>query len=101
MGKRLGRRELLQEISTEREALDALLKQVNHQQMTLRGVTPGGWSVKDILAHVAGWQERLLKWHEAELRGERPAVPAPRLTWDLRVPRPIRLIGAWSPQVHH
>ncbi len=66
MGKRLARRELFQEIKVEREALNALLKQIKPRQMTLPGVTPGGWSVKDILAHVLGWQERILKWHEAE-----------------------------------
>ena len=52
MGKRLARRELLQEIKVEREALNTLLKQIKPRQMTLPGVTPGGWSVKDILAHV-------------------------------------------------
>lgn len=81
MGKRLPRSELLQEIREERDALDALLKQLTPQQMTRRGVTPGGWSVKDILAHILGWQGRLLQWHAAALRGETPAVPAPGLTW--------------------
>jgi len=81
MGKRLARRELFQEIAVEREALNKLLKQIKARQMTLPGVTPGGWSVKDILAHVVGWQGRILKWHEAEQRGETPAVPAPGLTW--------------------
>src|ERR1035437_5839583 len=73
--------ELLQEIKVEREALNALLKQIKPRQMTVPGVTPGGWSVKDILAHVAGWQGKVLEWHEAEQRGETPAVPAPGLTW--------------------
>ena len=49
MGKRLARRELFQEIKVEREALDTLLKQIKPRQMTLPGVTAGGWSVKDIL----------------------------------------------------
>ena len=81
MGKRLPRRELLQEIRAEREALSALLNQIKPPQMTRPGVTPGGWSVKDILAHILGWQAYLLKWHETELRGQTPAVPAPGLTW--------------------
>jgi len=72
---------LFQEITVEREALNTLLKQIKARQMTLPGVTPGGWSVKDILAHVVGWQGRILKWHEAEQRGETPAVPAPGLRW--------------------
>jgi hypothetical protein len=81
VGKRLPKRELFQEIRTEREALNALLQRIKPQQMIQRGVTPGGWSVKDILAHILGWQDHLLKWHETELRGETPAVPAPGMTW--------------------
>jgi len=68
LGKRLARRELFQEITVEREALNELLKQIKARQMTLPGVTPGGWSVTDILAHVVGWQGRILKWHEATAR---------------------------------
>jgi hypothetical protein len=32
--------------------------------MTRAGVTPGGWSVKDIIAHVVDWQDRTLCWYE-------------------------------------
>lgn len=81
MGKRLPKRELLEEIREERDALDALLGQIAAGWMTQPGVTPGAWSVKDILAHVLGWQERLLGWHETERRGGAPAVPAPGMTW--------------------
>ena len=68
MGKRLARRELFQDITVEREALNKLPRQIKARQMTLPGVTPGGWSVTDILAHVVGWQGRILKWHEATAR---------------------------------
>lgn len=81
MGKRLPKRELLEEIRAERDALDALLKKVSPKQMIVRGVTPGGWSIKDILAHVLGWQERMMRWHETERRGGSPSVPAPGLSW--------------------
>jgi len=81
MGKQLPRRALLQEIRTELDALNALLQQIKPQQMTRPGVTPGGWSVKDILAHIFGWQQHILKWHAQELRGETPEVPGPGMTW--------------------
>jgi hypothetical protein len=81
MGKRLPKHELLQEIRRERDALNALLQQIPARQMAQAGVTPGGWSVKDILAHILGWQDHLLRWHATELRGETPAVPAPGMTW--------------------
>lgn len=81
MGKRLSKSELLEEIREERDALDALLLQVGTERMTQPGVTPGGWSVKDILSHVLGWQDHLMRWHETELGGGSPVVPAPGMTW--------------------
>ena len=48
--------------------------------MTKAGVTRGGWSVKDILAHLVEWQQMNLNWYAAGLRGEKPAIPAPGFT---------------------
>ena len=81
MGKRLRKQELLSEIRLERAALDEILGLLTPRQMTQAGVTRGGWSVKDILAHLAEWQQMNLEWHEAGLRGEKPAMPAPGFTW--------------------
>jgi hypothetical protein len=80
MGKRLRKRELLLEIERERRALDDALDGLSPRQMTKAGVTRGGWSVKDILAHLVEWQRMNLDWHAAGLRGERPAIPAPGYT---------------------
>jgi hypothetical protein len=49
--------------------------------MTKPGVTRGGWSIKDILAHLVEWQQMNLDWYAAGLRGEKPAMPAPGFTW--------------------
>lgn len=85
MGKRLPKPELLQEIRVERSKLDALLEQLTPRQMTCAGATLAGWSVKDILGHLIGWQQMNLDWYAAGLRGETPEVPAPGLTWkDIR-----------------
>lgn len=85
MGKRLPKTELLQEIDVERSRLDGFLEQLTPRQMTQAGVTLAGWSVKDILGHLIGWQQMNLEWYAAGLRGETPAVPAPGLTWkDIR-----------------
>jgi len=48
--------------------------------MTMAGVTHGGWSVKDVLAHLVEWQQMNLAWYAAGLRGEKPAMPAPGFT---------------------
>ncbi len=85
MGKRLPKAELLQEIAVERSKLDALLEQLTPRQMTQAGATLAGWSVKDILGHLIGWQQMNLAWYAAGQRGETPEVPAPGLTWkDIR-----------------
>jgi hypothetical protein len=85
VGKRLPKPELRQEIAAERGRLDALLAQLTPRQMTQAGATGAGWSVKDILGHLIGWQQMNLDWYAAGLRGETPELPAPGLTWrDLR-----------------
>lgn len=81
MGKRLRKRELLQEIELERGKLDALLAKIPPRGMTRAGVTLAGWSVKGILGHLIGWQQMNLDWYAAGERGEVPEVPAPGLTW--------------------
>ena len=80
MGKRLRKKELLLEIQRERNALDDTLALVPISQMIRAGVTRGGWSVKDVLAHLVEWQQMNLDWYAAGLRGEKPAMPAPGFT---------------------
>lgn len=81
MGKRLPKAQLLEEIGKERAALDELLRDLHPRQMTLPDVTGAGWSIKDILGHLVGWQQRNLAWYEAGKRGEDPAVPEKGYTW--------------------
>jgi hypothetical protein len=80
MGRRLRKKDLLDEVQRERQALDDLLEGLRPRQMTAGGVTRGGWSVKDVLAHLVEWQQMNLDWYAAGLRGEKPAMPAPGYT---------------------
>jgi hypothetical protein len=80
MGRRLCKHDLLNEIRLERSALDDALALLTSRQMTKAGVTRGGWSVKDVLAHLVEWQQMNLGWYEAGLRGEKPVIPAPGFT---------------------
>jgi len=80
MGRRLKKQALLDEIQRERSALDDTLAHLSVRQMTRAGVTRGGWSVKDVLAHLVEWQQMNLDWYAAGLRGETPAIPAPGYT---------------------
>lgn len=53
----MDKRELIANIQTERERLNAVLAQVPAERMTEPGVA-GDWSIKDILAHLAVWSSR-------------------------------------------
>ena len=81
MGKQLSKADLHAEIAVEKGKLDELISRLSDQMMTESGVAPGGWSVKDILAHLIGWQRMILSFHEGERRGEEPEVPGHGLTW--------------------
>jgi hypothetical protein len=80
MGRRLRQKNLLDEIQIERKLLGEILATIPRRLMTRAGVTRGGWSVKDILAHLVEWQQMNFDWHAAGLRGEKPAMPAPGFT---------------------
>jgi hypothetical protein len=80
MGRRLRKEELLDEIHHQRRALDDALAPLSPRQMTMPGVTRGGWSVKDVLAHLVEWQQMNLNWYAAGLRREKPPIPAPGFT---------------------
>jgi len=96
MGRRLRKKELLEEIQIERTALDDTLALLTKSQMTRAGVTRGGWSVKDILAHLLEWQQMNLDWYAAGLRGEKPAIPAPGITM-----RELPRLNAMIYRKHH
>jgi uncharacterized protein (TIGR03083 family) len=63
------RDEALALIRERRAALDACLADVPPERMTAPGVADG-WSVRDVLAHIAWWE----RWLVRVLRGERGAL---------------------------
>ncbi len=72
--------QLLAKLRESRAALEKVLGKVAPEAMTRPGVCEA-WSAKDVLAHVAHWQELHLGWWAAVQRGETPDVPAPGLTF--------------------
>lgn len=72
--------ELIAEIEGERQALEQLLGTLSPEQIAQPG-TVGHWSVKDVLAHLAEWEQMCLGWYAAGLRGEVPALPAEGFSW--------------------
>jgi hypothetical protein len=62
--------ELLNEAAREYKALHEALQGLNETQMT--EVWLGTWSVRDIVAHIAGWHQEMAPALERLARGERP-----------------------------
>jgi hypothetical protein len=72
--------QLIAKVRASRAALEKVVARAGPESMTLPGVC-GEWSAKDVLAHVAHWQELHLGWWAAVQRGETPEVPAPGYSW--------------------
>ena len=62
--------ELLNEAAREYKALHETLQGLNETQMT--EVWLGTWSVRDIVAHIAGWHQEMCPALERLARGDRP-----------------------------
>jgi hypothetical protein len=67
--------ELLNWLREENEKWEALLDEIGPARMDLPGVN-GQWSMKDMVAHLTGWQPRLIADMQAAQRGE-PEPPPP------------------------
>ena len=73
--------EILEKTRTSRRAFDDLLAQIPENRM----IEPGAeedWSIKDILAHITVWEQRMLGWIQVAVEGLEPEMPAPGLTWE-------------------
>jgi hypothetical protein len=66
----MSKEELLNEAAREYKALHEVLQGLNETQMT--EVWLGTWSVRDIVAHIAGWHQEMGPALERLARGERP-----------------------------
>jgi len=72
--------QLIEKLRASRRALEKVVAKVPLEVMGKPSVVEE-WSAKDVLAHVAHWQELHLGWWAAVQRGETPEVPAPGFTW--------------------
>lgn len=76
----MSKAELIERSRAERARFAEPLGDLGRDQM-LQPNLQGKWSVKDIIAHVVDWEERMVRWLGETLRGETPVMPAPGLTW--------------------
>jgi hypothetical protein len=87
----ISKEEMLSAIRAERKSLEGTLAQLSPGQMLQPGVE-GVWSVKDILAHIVAWEQRMIRWVREAVRGEVPQMLPPGMTWDD--------IDEWNEQIY-
>ncbi len=76
MTERMTPEALVAMVSERRDTLEALVRAVPDGQMTAPGVN-GDWGVREVLAHITGWEALLMAWLAATARGETPERFAP------------------------
>lgn len=81
MATHIAQSQLIELIEREHQTLMEAVANVPARARTQAGVTDGGWSVKDLLAHLTAWEQMFLGWYRAGVKGETPETPAPGLTW--------------------
>src|SRR4051794_25324979 len=69
MGTALSKMQLLAELREEQAYWQALLDEIGEANMTQPDVA-GGWSIKDIVAHLTGWRLRTVQRFQAALKHE-------------------------------
>ena len=71
--------QIISRLQVERKRLEQNMALHYPKDMLQPGVV-GEWSIKDVLAHLADWEEHFPVWVEASRQGVKPD-PEPGLTW--------------------
>ncbi len=74
MGTTISKTQLLAELNNENAYWQALLDDIGFTNMTQPEVA-GGWSIKDIVAHLTGWRRRTVRRFQAMLNHEPDFTP--------------------------
>jgi hypothetical protein len=71
MDEQMTKSKLYEQIVAERSALESTLALLDSDEM-VAPTLESGWSVKDILAHIVDWEQRMIGWIEESLDGDGP-----------------------------
>jgi hypothetical protein len=75
------KRALLGDIRTAHDSFCARLREIPKSRWCERGVWGDGWTLSDLVAHLAEWQRMFLAWYGDGRRGKVPEMPAPGYNW--------------------
>ncbi|MEK6222243.1 MAG: ClbS/DfsB family four-helix bundle protein [Chloroflexota bacterium] len=82
MSKELTKLNLMEDIRVARGKLEEGLSKIPSAQMVISGVTKGDWSIKDILIHIAIWEQRMTTWIRVSAMGKEPKMLPDGISWD-------------------
>ena len=80
MSKPRTKQAIIETAQTERTVLEKLLATLTSEQMT-QPHTVGDWSAKDVLAHLIEWEQMVMRWYQAGVKGRVPATPSQEYNW--------------------
>lgn len=75
------REQLLEALESASAEFDEIVQNAGQENLTRPGVI-GPWSIKDIIAHLTAWEERILAWADAVRKGGQPEPPAWNRDWN-------------------
>jgi len=78
----LSKPELLEDIVKEHDTLRDLLRSLPESRFSEPDVWGSGWTVGDLVAHLAEWHRMFLRWFREGEGGGQPALPAPGYKWN-------------------
>jgi hypothetical protein len=87
------KRVLIDDIRTAHDALCAELASIPTGRWREAGVWGDGWTLTDLVSHLAEWQRMFIGWYEDGLQGIDPEMPAAGFRWS-ETPRLNRAIWA-------
>ena len=82
---------VLNDIRKEHDSLCARLGELSKSRQSEPGVWGDRWTVSDLVAHLAEWQNMFLKWYAVGFSGSIPDMPARGYKWN-ELPRLNRAI---------
>lgn len=76
------RRALIDDIVAEHDSLLARLELIPKPRWREGGVWGEDWTLCDLVAHLAEWQDMFLRWYDDGLEGQQPDMPARGYKWN-------------------
>lgn len=73
---------LLADVEKEHAILIDYFEQIPRSRLKEQGVWGKGWTVHDLIAHLAEWQTMFLTWYADGEKGMEPVMPAPGYKWN-------------------